>query len=207
MKFDLHIHSKYSYDSLMSPEKIIKISKKIGLDGIAVTDHNTIKGGIDAFKHNKDDFTIIVGSEIKTEFGDLIGLFLNEEITTRKFYEVVDEIKSQGGVSILAHPYRQFNHPEEFVEKVDFVEGFNARSTKNLNNSSQKLAKKFMKPVTSGSDAHSPFEIGHGLTFVDVEIEKALRTGKTKIGGVETNYLVTHGLSVGMEVFKKFLPD
>ncbi len=81
MMFDLHIHSKYSHDSYLSPPQIIKIAEKRGLDGIAITDHNTLKGGIETSKiNNKDDFIVIVGSEIKTEYGDVIGLFLNEEI-------------------------------------------------------------------------------------------------------------------------------
>jgi len=73
MKLDLHIHSKYSKDSLLKPETILKVAKKRGLGGIAVTDHNTIKGGLFTQKINDDkNFVVIVGSDIKTEYGDII---------------------------------------------------------------------------------------------------------------------------------------
>ena len=67
-KYDLHTHTKHSPCSNLKAEILLRIAKKKGLDGIAVTDHDTIKGGLDVFKLNKDrDFEVIVGSEIKTK--------------------------------------------------------------------------------------------------------------------------------------------
>jgi len=203
MKFDLHIHSKYSYDSFLSPVRIIKVAKKKGLHGVAITDHNTIKGGIEALKINEDeDFQVIVGAEIRTEYGDIIGLFLEDEITTNKFEEVIEEIKSQGGLSVLAHPYRQYKFPEEIIDKVDLVEVFNARSRKADNERAYELAKKFKKPQTAGSDAHLVFEIGRGITIVNSEVREELREGNTTIEGEVSNYYLAHGLSVAMEKIK-----
>lgn len=203
MRFDLHIHSKYSPDSFLQPEKIIKVAKKSGLDGIALTDHNTLKGGQEALKINKDsDFEIIVGSEIRTEYGDILGLFLNEEIEDHSFDNVIDEIRSQGGTSILAHPYRQYIDPEEIADKVDLVEGFNARSKSFHNSKSLKLADTFNKFMTAGSDAHLYFEVGNGTVYVEENIEKALKKGATNIEGNESNYYLVHGLSVLIEKIK-----
>jgi len=203
MKFDLHIHSKYSYDSFLSPVRIIKVAKRKGLHGVAITDHNTIKGGIEALKINEDeDFQVIVGAEIRTEYGDIIGLFLEDEITTNKFEEVIEEIKSQGGLSVLAHPYRQYKFPEEIIDKVDLVEVFNARSRKADNERAYELAKKFKKPQTAGSDAHLVFEIGRGITIVNSEVREELREGNTTIEGEVSNYYLAHGLSVAMEKIK-----
>lgn len=203
MRFDLHIHSKYSPDSFLQPEKIIKVAKKKGLDGVALTDHNTLKGGLEALKINKDtDFEIIVGSEIKTEYGDVLGLFLNEEIEDHSFDNVIDEIRSQGGISVLAHPYRQYNTPEEIVDKVDLVEGFNARSKLLQNVKSLKLADTFNKFMTAGSDTHVYFEVGKGTVSVDENIEKSLKKGSTKIEGKESNYYLVHSLSVLTEKIK-----
>lgn len=202
-KYDLHIHSKYSYDSLMDPEKIIKVAKKKGLNGIAITDHNTIKGGISTSKSNKDgNFHVIVGSEIKTEYGDVVGLFLNEEIRDHSFDNVIDEIKSQGGISVLAHPYRQYNAPERIIDKLNLVEGLNARSKAIHNVKAFKLADKFAKSMTAGSDAHVYFELGRGVVSVEENIEKALKNGSTKIEGSESNYYMVHGLSVLIEKIK-----
>jgi predicted metal-dependent phosphoesterase TrpH len=203
MRFDLHIHSKHSPDSFLKPEKIVKAAKKRGLDGVAVTDHNTIKGSLEALKINKDpDFEVIVGSEIKTEYGDVLGLFLNEEIKTHSFDNVIDEIRSQGGISVLAHPYRQYNAPEEIVAKVDLVEGFNARSKSFHNDKSLKLADTFNKPMTAGSDTHLYFEVGKGTVSVEENIENALKKGNTKIEGNESSYYLVHGCSVLIEKIK-----
>jgi predicted metal-dependent phosphoesterase TrpH len=203
MKFDLHIHSTYSYDSFLSVEKILKIAKKKGLDGIAIADHNTTKGGFEALKVEKgEDLQVIVGAEMKTEYGDIIGLFLSEEIRSSRFEEVIEEIKSQSGLSVLAHPYRQYKNPEEIVDRVDLVETFNARSRKEDNERAYELAKRFKKPMTAGSDAHLGFEIERGRTMVDSEVKEALRKGKTKIEGEVSSYYLVHGLSVAMEKVK-----
>jgi predicted metal-dependent phosphoesterase TrpH len=207
MEFDLHIHSKYSYDSVLSPEWILKTAKKKGLDGVAVTDHHTIKGGVATAKINKsDDFMIIIGSEIKTEYGDIIGLFLNAEIKTRDFMAVVDEIRDQAGLVVLAHPYRKGKvFPTRLLDKIDLIEAFNARSPKELNRKALELAKRFEKPITSGSDAHLFFEIGRARTILapDVEIKDLLLKGETEIEGKESNYYFVHAQSLMIERYKK----
>ncbi len=206
MKFDLHIHSKYSYDSLLRPDTIIKVAKKKGLDGVAVTDHNTIKGGVETSKVNKDDdFVVIVGSEIKTEYGDVIGLFLTDEIRSRVFADVVDEIRNQSGLTVLAHPFRKgIVFPRDLLGHVDLIEGFNARSTKNLNQKAIELARDCRIPVTAGSDAHLGFEIGGGRTVIRTrtldDVRCALKNGETLIEGKESSYYLVHGLSVGTEI-------
>ncbi|MEA1905706.1 MAG: PHP domain-containing protein [Euryarchaeota archaeon] len=208
MKFDLHIHSKHSYDSLLRPDTIIKVAKKKGLNGVAVTDHNTIRGGVEASKVNKDDdFVVIVGSEIKTEYGDVIGLFLTDEIRSRVFTDVVGEIRDQGGLTILAHPFRKgIVFPKDLLGHVDLIEGFNARSPKNLNQKAIELARDCRIPVTAGSDAHLGFEIGGGRTVTRTripegdEVRCALKNGETLIEGRESSYYLVHGLSVGTEI-------
>jgi predicted metal-dependent phosphoesterase TrpH len=203
MKYDLHIHSVYSKDSFLRPETILKVAKKKGLDGIAITDHNTIKGAVAARKINRDpDFTVITGAEIKTEFGDVVGIFLQEEIRSRLFIEVVEALKRQGGYAILAHPYRQYPDPDALINKVDLVEAFNSRSKKAHNNQSYDLALKNHKPITAGSDAHLSFEIGRGTISIDGNIYD--RSVGRKISGKTSNYYLVHGFSVMMEQIKRF---
>lgn len=202
MNYDLHIHSKYSYDSFLAPERIIKIAKKKGLDGVAITDHGTIRGGVETLKLNKEkNFKVIVGAEIKTEYGDIIGLFLNEEIKTTTLGDVLDEIQSQGGLSVLAHPYRQYEFPEKIVDKVDLIEGFNARSRRKLNEKAYELGLQLKKPMTAGSDAHSSFEIGNGI--IKVACIEDLMVQKADVYGKETNYYLSHGISFVSEKSKK----
>jgi predicted metal-dependent phosphoesterase TrpH len=205
MKIDLHVHSKYSYDSFLSPETIIRIAKKRRLDGVAVTDHGTIKGGIEALKINKDkEFQVIVGAEIKTEYGDVMGMFLNEEIKSQIFMQVVEEIRGQDGLVVLAHPFRKsITFPTDLLKYVNLIEGFNARSPKDLNKKAGELARSFGMPMTAGSDAHLGLEVGRGRTIVNSEVKKALKKGKTEIEGNESCYYLVHGLSVVMEKVKK----
>lgn len=182
----------------------MKIAKKRSLRGIAVIDHNTIEGGQITHKINKDpEFTVIIGAEIKTEYGDVIGLFLNEEIENRKFLEVVDEIELQDGLIALAHPYRQYPFPEKLMEKMDLVEVLNARSKQETNRRSYELQKKYKKSETAGSDAHSGFEIGNAWINLEDDPRKALLHGRNIVGGKETNYYISHGLSVITEKIKK----
>lgn len=207
MIFDLHIHSKYSYDSFLSPTEIIKIAKKKGLDGVAVTDHNTIKGGIETSRiNNKDDFNVIIGSEIKTEYGDIIGLFLNEDIKSRIFIQVIEEIKEQGGLVVLVHPFRKgIDFPIELLKHIELIEAFNARSPKSLNEMALKLANRFKKPMTAGSDAHSGLEVGRGRTNIFNNFKENLMTGKTEIEGEKSNYYLVHGLSILFEKIKQVI--
>jgi len=196
MRFDLHVHSKYSKDSINDPRWIIKIAKKKGLNGVAITDHNTIKGGWIAKKENKDtDIEIILGEEINTDIGDIIGLWITEEIKSRNWEEVIDEIHSQGGIAVLPHPYRGHKLIEEVAKRVDVIEVLNARTPKQLNRKAYELAVKLHKGFSAGSDAHMPFEIGRVRIFANSDLRKDLIKGNVKLDGKESPYLLVHGMS------------
>jgi len=198
MEFDLHIHSKFSFDSVLEPKTILKVARKKGLSGIAITDHNTIKGAIEALKMHPNDLFIICGAEIETEYGDILGLFLNEEIKSRSFLNVVDEIKEQGGLVILPHPFKRNKEiRDEIIKNIDAIEGLNARTPRILNIRAQELAKANNLPVTAGSDAHFAFEIGRARTIIkkdvnDIEdIKQAIKKhGQTSIVGTESSEYV-----------------
>ncbi|MCE5337522.1 MAG: PHP domain-containing protein [Methanomicrobiaceae archaeon] len=201
---DLHIHTRCSRDSLMDPARVVHVARTRGLAGIAVTDHDTIRGGILAREANRDkDFQVVVGAEIKTEYGDVLGLFLEQEIVTRKFDDVVGEIHAQGGLAVLAHPYRRYPSPERLAGRVDLIEGFNSRSRRQTNALSMTLGRISGKGTVGGSDAHVYAEIGRGVTVcAGEEIEEALRAGRTAGGGRESNYYLVHGLSCSIERLK-----
>ncbi len=189
-KFDFHVHSKYSYDSISFLKKILKTAKKKGLSGIAITDHETIQGAIKLFKINKDkNFKIIIGSEIKTECGDVIGLFLKKEIKSRECFEVIKEIKLQGGIVVLPHPFKKTSKlTQELLSKVDVIEVFNSRLNKEQNQKAQKLAQEMRKPGISGSDAHLISEIGNSyVTFNNIsEIKERILKGDCIIYGISS---------------------
>lgn len=166
-----HVHTKYSYDSFMEPEKILTIAKSNGFKGVAFTDHQTIEGGIGAAKINKDpNFEVIVGGEYHTKFGDIIGLNLKTNITDSDPFRVVGRIKKQGGIAILAHPCRTFLiprgrgrkkpiPPENFLRQLDYIETYNAHTHSKQNYQAKKLAKKFGIKEISGLDAHFYWEL------------------------------------------------
>ena len=183
MKFDLHIHSSYSYDCISKPLDIIRVAKAKGLNGIAITDHNTIAGALEVKKANNDpDFYIVVGTEIATDQGDIIGLFLEREIVSREAIAVIAEIKSQGGLAILPHPCRGRRLKEETVPSFDFVEIKNAHNYLNQDERAEILAKKYGKPVVAGSDAHYLSEIGCGVTTIEgSDLRQALEGNKVSL--------------------------
>ena len=209
MELDLHIHSNYSFDSYSKIPNILKSAKKNGLGGLAITDHNTIKGGLEASRIS-DELLIICGSEVSTEIGDIIGLFINEEIKSRLSLEVIDEIKDQGGLAVLAHPFkRNKNLNAEIIKNIDAVEVFNARSAK-TNMAARKLAIDYGHPVTAGSDSHFCFEVGRGRIVVqnafDTEsIRKAILKKQIGIKGLESgSYLDTFSQSIRVVKQKRY---
>lgn len=205
MKYDLHIHSKYSSDGVLEPQKIVKIAMKRGLNGIAITDHNTIKGGLEAKKYESEEFTVIVGSEIATEKGEIIGLFLSEEVKSRDVQDAISEIKEQGGFVVLPHPFDELRHSAfhptgEDVKFIDGVEGFNSRCVfQNYNKRAVEFAIKHNLTITSGSDAHFMNEIGNGGIITEIkDIREALIKKEVKIFG-KRSPLVNH---IGTKVLK-----
>ena len=170
MRCDLHVHSKYSYDSIMEPRKILKIYQKKGYDMIAITDHNTIRGALVAKKYEKDfGVHVLIGEEILTDAGDIIAIDLSEEIRSRSWVEVIDEIRDQGALSIFPHPFRGHKEINLIAEKVDLIEAWNSRSSPHYNELALKLAEKFKKPPLAGSDAHIYSEIGNAyIEFEDI---------------------------------------
>ena len=168
-ELDLHVHSMYSYDSLLRPEKIVKTAKRRGLNGVAITDHGTIQGGLSTRKYNTNDFIVIIGAEIKTEIGDIIGLFLNEEIKSKDIWNVIDEIRDQDGLVVLPHPFRGHNPKgfnKDLLNKIDAIEGYNSRTGMSKNIQAQEFAKIHELPIIAGSDAHFLGEIGLSRTIV-----------------------------------------
>ena len=205
MKYDLHIHSKYSSDGILDPEKIVKISMKRGLNGIAITDHNTIEGGLKAEKYENEDFTVIAGSEIMTERGEIIGFFLEEEVKSKDVQEVISEIKEQNGIVIIPHPFDELRHSafhpkEEDAKFMDCIEGFNSRCVfQKYNEKAVEFGMKHCLVIIAGSDAHFSNEIGNAGIITETEdVREALMKNDIKIFG-KRSLLVNH---VGTKILK-----
>jgi hypothetical protein len=193
---DFHIHSKYSHDSIMSLEDIVKRAKKAGLSAIAITDHNTIKGGLHAQNMGrKIGIRVVVGAEISTDYGDIIGLDLNEEILVNEWQRVIREIRSQGGVIVLPHPYRDHKDPEEIARTVDFIEVWNSRCTPEENNKAAMLANTTGKKIMLGSDAHCPAEIGLvrvRMNPASFEMQEVISSSYTRSWNIQKSQVISH---------------
>ena len=205
VRIDLHVHSKYSSDGVLDPKKIVKIAMKRGLSGIAITDHNTIKGGLEAKKYETEDFKVIAGSEIMTERGEITGLFLSEEVKSKDVQNVISEIKDQNGIIVIPHPFDELRHSafhptEEDVKFVDCVEGFNSRCIfQKYNRKAVDFGRKHNLTIVGGSDAHFLNEIGNGGIITETEdIRDAIKENKVKTFGKQSS-LVNH---MGTKVLK-----
>lgn len=190
MEYDLHIHTHHSSCSILKADTLLKIAKRVGLDGIAVTDHNTIKGGVEVSKANKDrDFEVILGIEVNTDRGHVLGLYVNKEIKPGDFFEVSDEIRRQGGIAIIAHPFRILPQLRSDLEGVDVkkyldaIECYNARTSYFSNRSAVKFAEKNDMAKTGGSDSHFSFEVGRSRTIFEGGLKDAIKKRKTSVKG------------------------
>jgi predicted metal-dependent phosphoesterase TrpH len=171
-KIDLHTHSIDSPDGGITKEQYLKALNYGDLDYIAITDHNSIEFALDIQKEVGDK--IIVGEEIMTNAGEIIGLYLTENIEPGLSPEqTIDRIKSQNGIIYIPHPFetiRKGLHPnvlEEIVNKVDIIEIYNGRAfAQNKSQQTAVWAKINKKPGAASSDAHG--FIGLGATYTHI---------------------------------------
>jgi len=166
IKIDFHIHTALSLDGVGDVTTRIKKAKKEGLNIIAITDHNTIHPKIRGKAIlEKNGIKLIVGEEISTDKGEIIGLFLRKVVKPGKLEQVLDEIKSQEAIVILPHPFKRsriINYPE-FLKDINLIEAWNGRTSFEKNYKSLIFADINKKPICCGSDAHFSFEIGRSI--------------------------------------------
>ena len=168
LRADLHVHTCHSKDSTSSPQKIVQHCLDTGINCLAVTDHDTISGALEL--ERIAPFAVIVGEEIMTADGEMIGLFLKEQIAAHQSPEdTAAQIKDQGGLVCIPHPFDRFrSHSrikadalKRITSEIDLVEVFNSR-TFMLKDSARALefAREHGFPGTVGSDAHVEREVG-----------------------------------------------
>lgn len=176
---DLHTHSSASFDSLADPGKMMAKAVRLGLTHLAITDHERIDGAQRAAEMAPPGLQLIVGEEIRTADGDMLGLFLNEVIAPGlSAVETAAAIREQGGVVGLPHPFDGFrssggsqaNEAEQKLEElatiVDYVEAHNARAYRDANPMAGAFAERHGLPGVASSDAHSIIELGVATTVL-----------------------------------------
>ncbi|HEY4228416.1 MAG TPA: PHP domain-containing protein [Candidatus Limnocylindrales bacterium] len=171
---DLHCHTSASFDSLAAPAAVVRSAAARGVTHLAITDHDRIDGAIDAQARAERDGTglhVIVGQEIRTTLGDVIGVFLREAIPPGLTpTEAVAAVRAQGGLVGLAHPFDRFRGSvgkgeaeglDELAASVDWIETWNARLLLGDGNGrAAELATRLGVAGVAVSDAHTTMEVG-----------------------------------------------
>jgi hypothetical protein len=169
MKLDLHLHTSFSFDGLSSPKEIVEAAVSKGLDAICITDHNETKGAEEAISFSQGKILILLGIEIKSKEGDILGINIKEKIEDGlPAKKTIERIISLGGLPIIAHPFDfflSFKGIEKFAnffqEREVGIEIFNASIFFNsLNDLAKKFAQDFNLPFIVASDAHSAEFVG-----------------------------------------------
>ncbi len=176
---DLHSHSSASFDSLSDPRKMIDKAVRLGLTHLAITDHERVDGAQRARGMAPPELQVIVGEEIKSRDGDIIGLFLEHAVPPGlSAAETAAAIREQGGLVGLPHPFDSHRNSggsqageaeqklEELATIVDYVEVHNARAYRDANPLAGAFAQRHGLPGTASSDAHSITELGIASTVL-----------------------------------------
>jgi len=211
LAIDFHIHSATSFDSVMKVPTIISKCNKERLNVLAITDHNKISDLV--LKMSLKNPTIIVGEEISTDKGEIIGLFLKKEVKPGKAENVVDDVKSQEALLYLPHPFKRSRLIDcpEIVNEVDIIEIWNCRSSYEQNYKALLFSLEKGIPFGCGSDAHCAKELGRCKLLVEdlsiKEFEKdnlidVLKKYKYTIIGTNKNYFIYEATSQILKSFK-----
>ena len=183
MLVDFHVHSYYSHDSALSPFQITKKCKVVGIDCVALLDNN-----LKPVNFVKRKMECIPGCEVKTEYGEIICLFIEEPIKTHVFEEIVDLAKENDLILGAPHPFDIFRRSSlgkniSLISKhLHFIEVYNSRCLSNSFNLKALMFSKInKKSATGGSDSHSIKELGNCMCDIDVstveDIRKVLKKG------------------------------
>ncbi len=174
VKVDLHVHTCYSHDCLLSLEELIAAAVRRGLGALAVLDHNEIDGALAL--REQAPFPVIVGEEIYTAEGEVAGLFLQERVPPGlPLKRAVGRIKEQGGLLYIPHPFDRYRSSAlgelallRILDQVDVIEVLNARALYHADNEkAMQFAASHGIPGGAGSDGHTPGEIGQA--YVEME--------------------------------------
>lgn len=172
-KIDLHVHSRYSYDSIITPKELEFYANKRGLEGVAITDHDRLDGALRTAK--EVNLFIVPGMEISSADGHIIALYVKEPIPKGlSADETVERIHDACGLAVACHPSGFFKQSlrKHTNSKFDAVEVINASAVPFgfSTNRARQLATRLNLGQVGGTDAHYGPEIGHAYTVINSDL-------------------------------------
>jgi len=204
-KFDMHVHSVYSGDSLNEPRDIVKSFERSGVIPL-VCDHNRTAGSevvMHELRAIDPAIPAIMAEEVMTQQGEVVGLFLTECIPSfLDIRDTLDAIHDQGGLALLPHPFCSFrgstlweDYRAEVIPAIDIVEGFNGRVVYAKDNAAaREFAERNGKPISVGSDAHRPRDLGR--CWLELEPFSTPRELMRSLRAETVRYVVPDGKTV-----------
>lgn len=212
LSLDLHTHSEASFDGRDSVELILQQAEAVGLDAIAITDHDEIWASREAVEAASEyDLVAIPGMEVSSAAGHVLSLGTETEISPNlSFAETVSRIRDAGGLAVVPHPYQETrsgvlkNVAEDALEIADAIEVYNSRLlTGRANRQARQFATERDLPMTAGSDAHVCEMVGQAVTEVDPDersvegILTEIRQGRTRVKGTRTPWRISFRQAAG----------
>jgi hypothetical protein len=203
---ELHSHSALSHDGRDPVDLLVEQAAAVGLDALAVTDHDEIDASIEAAEQAADHGLIgIVGMEVSSAAGHILAFGIEELIPPGLGYdETLERIHDQGGIAVIPHPFQKSRHgvaphvTEDQLASADAIEVYNSRLfTGRSNRQAERFAIERGLPMTAGSDAHISELVGQAITEVGADdrtpeaILEAIRHGRTSVIGQRTPWRVS----------------
>jgi predicted metal-dependent phosphoesterase TrpH len=199
MRLELHCHSHHSrgkkipVEGLDSPAELVRAAKRLGLGGLALTDHNSDRGWREAAAEaRKLGVLFIPAIEISSLQGHVIGLGMNGPVKPGlSAEETLEKIREQGAVSVAAHPFDiRGEGTGRLAARADAIEAFNSINLDRFSNSAAKrFALKKGMPMVAGSDSHTKEMLGSCVNFIDAhDLDSALRGIKAGKARFSTGY-------------------
>nr|WP_254283008.1 PHP domain-containing protein [Halomicroarcula limicola] len=212
MSVELHTHSALSHDGRDSVELLLEQASGIGLDALAITDHDEI-GASQRAAELAPEYGIvgITGMEVTSTAGHVLALGIDEAVPAGlSFAETLDHIREQGGLAVVPHPFQESRHgvlehiSKDELAEADAIEVYNSRLlTGRSNRQAERFARRRGLPMTAGSDAHIAEMVGQAVTKVDADeqsvgaILDAIREGQTTVEGERTPWRISFRQAAG----------
>ncbi len=206
LSVELHTHSELSHDGRDPVGLLLEQASAVGLDALAVTDHDEIDASIEAAEMASDYGLVgIVGMEVTCAAGHVLAFGIEEIVPSGLgFDETLAAIREQGGIAVVPHPFQKTRHgvaahiTDEQLASADAIEVYNSRLfTGRSNRQAEKFAVRNGLPMTAGSDAHISEMVGQAVTEVGADdrsaeaILSAIAEGRTSVVGKRTPWTVS----------------